>query len=85
MILRLRLRDVLAAWSLVAAAAIPRVNLAPWPTAVAVGREAAAHFLGGVGAAVQAEAVAVLLGGKAVVEDLGQVLRGNADAVVARR
>src|ERR1051326_7974052 len=50
--------------------------------AVAMGAEGAAHFAGGQGAAVQAEAVTILPGGEAVGKDAGEILRRDADAVV---
>ena len=49
---------------------------------VAVRREAAVHLLRGVGAVVQSEAVARLLGREAVTEDLRQILGLDAGAVV---
>ena len=52
----------------------------PW--AVAVGGEGAAGFRRGERGAVQAEAVAVLLRGKAVREDAREIFLGDADAVV---
>ena len=47
--------------------------------------EGAAHLLGGEGAAMQAEAVAIFLGGEAVGENAGEVFRRDANAVVAHR
>ena len=44
--------------------------------------QGAAQFPGGEGAAVQAKTVAVFAGGEAVLEDAGQMFRGNADAIV---
>lgn len=45
-------------------------------------REGAVHLAGGVGPAVQAEAVPVFFGGEPVLEDARQVLRRNAAARV---
>src|SRR5688572_23785611 len=50
--------------------------------AVAAGGEGAAEFLGGEGAAVEAEAVAVFAGGETVGEDADEVFARDADAVV---
>ena len=50
---------------------------------VAASRKTTAHFFRGVGPAVEAEAVTVLLGRKTVVENLGHVLWGNPDAIIA--
>jgi len=50
--------------------------------ALAVSHEASAHFLGGIGAAVQAEALAGLLGDEANLENPREVFLGNSHAVV---
>src|SRR5580704_2305812 len=50
--------------------------------AITVCGQGAAHFLCGQGGAVEPEAVPVLLGGKPVGEDGGQIFRGDANAVV---
>ena len=50
--------------------------------AVAVDEQGGADFPGGEGAGVEAEAVAVPAGGETVTEDAGEILGGNAHAVV---
>src|SRR4029077_3967466 len=52
---------------------------------LALGAEGAAQFPGCQRAAVEAKAMAVLASGEAVVENPGQVLLGNTDAVVDDR
>ena len=50
---------------------------------VTVDIECTAQFPGGIGPAVQAETVTAFLGGEAVVENPGQVVRRNAHSIVA--
>ena len=50
---------------------------------VAVDVDGATHGLSSVGTGVEAEAVAFLPGGKAVVEDALEVFRGDADTVIS--
>src|SRR5947209_7920868 len=52
-------------------------ELGPMTGAFTVGSQAAAHFFGRIGSAVQAKAVTVLLGRKTVIEYLCQIFFGN--------
>ena len=52
------------------------------PRAIAMCRERSSQFLGGQGAAMQTEAMAILSGGKPMIENPGEILRRDANAVI---